>query len=67
MAPAGSPRRGWTIANPIPVPPVSRRVVKKASKIFSRFDSEIGWPSLLTFIVTMAASSVASRRTVFTL
>ena len=27
----------WTIASPIPVPPVSRRVVKKASKIFSRF------------------------------
>jgi hypothetical protein len=26
----------WTIASPIPVPPVSRRVVKKASKIFSR-------------------------------
>ena len=27
----------WTIASPIPVPPVSRRVVKNASKILSRF------------------------------
>ena len=31
-----------TIASPIPVPPVSRRVVKKASNIFSRFGSDNG-------------------------
>ena len=57
----------WTIASPIPVPPVSRRVVKKASKIFSRFGSEIGSPSLLTVILTVAAPSMASSRTFFAL
>ena len=44
-----------------------RRVVKKASKIFSRFASEIGSPSLLTVNLTEASSSTASSRTVFAL
>lgn len=51
------------MASPIPVPPVSRRVVKKASNIFSWLASDIGSPSLLTVILTVAASSTASSRT----
>ena len=40
---------------------------EEASKIFSRFASEIGSPSLLTVNLMEASSSTASSRTVFAL
>lgn len=47
---------------PHPVPPSSRRVVKKASKILSRFGGEIRLPSLLTVRSNVVRSFTASSR-----
>ena len=50
----------------MPVPPVSRRVVKKASKIFSRLGAEIGSPSLVTVRrIVFASLAVRNYRLYF--
>ena len=46
---------------------IARAVMKKASKIFSRFGSEIGSPSLASVILTAASSATAISRMVVAL